>query len=565
MLKRPSAAERQAERERRRANFRARRLARGLPVRPKEINHTRIRHSKEPELLAKSVTRNFTKKFTISILTYCAVDHAKRCVDSVIRTTSPEDTEIILTANGNAAAEKLFNEYAQKHPHVRVVVNPENLGFIEPNRRAFEQAQGEFFVMLNDDCEVSPGWLHALHEPFIKYSETAAISGPQENASVLGPSFNGHRTKGSAFEYIEFSCAMLSTRVFDQLGLFSGDLEFAYGEDADCCLRARRAGKTLHLVQTKVHHVGHATSKHVPKTRASEESNHAKMMDRFDHYLRVRKFEYPIVIKRDGAMGDVFLVTPIIRAIKSLHPKSPIYFETACPEVLLNNPYIQSVGRNVGRSSEAQVFDLNMAYENRTNTHYVDAYADVLGVKPVSRVPEIYLTADDVSWGKKVPAKSVAIFPGPTRWDGRDWPIDRWQYIARLLRQSGYNVIVLGTKFIGHFEGCADLRSKTTIHQSAAIIKACDAMITIDSFPLHLAQAVGTPTLGLFGISAPEYVLTSDLAVGVCGDRSLENFGLRHKRPGVTYIPEGRETMESITVDQVIEGFRSLPERPIVT
>lgn len=516
----------------------------------------------EPEYVPKHSGRTFTKKFTVSILTYCAVAHARKCVESVVATTNPDETEIILTANGSAGATRLFSDFASKHPNIRVVVNHQNLGFIEPNNLAFAQANGEYFVMLNDDCEVEPGWLEALYDPFVKFSKTAAIAGPRENASALRPSLHGYRTRGDPFEYIEFSCAMLSTRVFDEIGLFSPDLEFAYGEDADCCLRARRAGKTLHLVNTKIHHVGNATSKHVQKTRQSEQLNHEKMKERFDHYLRVREFGYPIVIKRRGAMGDVFLTTALIRTLKKMNPLSPIRVETDCPQVFLNNPHVQAVGKRVEISRNAMVFDLNMAYENRTKTHYVDAYADILGIKPVSRTPEIFISQADELWGEKVPEKSVAIFVGPTGWQGRDWPIDRWEKVASYLKNSGFNVVLVGSKIVGNFDDCLDFRNKTTIHQSAAILRACDAVLTIDSFPVHLAQAVGTPTLCLFGISSPEFVLTSDCAVGLCGDRSLQLSGIRHGIMGMTYIPNGRETMESISVDSVIDAFHALPKRP---
>ena len=180
---------------------------------PTDRRHHQVKHAPpadnnikanlETELVPKSSGRIFTKKFTISILTYCAVDHAKRCVESVLATTNPLDTEIILTANGNKEATKLFDKFAQNNEHIKVVVNQDNLGFIEPNKRAFEAAQGEYFVMLNDDCVVEAGWLHGLQDPFLKYPNTAAISGPEDNASALKPSLNGFRTKGKiGFEYI---------------------------------------------------------------------------------------------------------------------------------------------------------------------------------------------------------------------------------------------------------------------------------------------------------------------------------------------------------------------------
>jgi ADP-heptose:LPS heptosyltransferase len=46
-----------------------------------------------------------------------------------------------------------------------------------------------------------------------------------------------------------------------------------------------------------------------------------------------------------------------------------------------------------------------------------------------------------------------------------------------------------------------DLSGKLTLVEMAAIAERCDLLIACDSPLLHLAAAVGTPTVGLFGLS----------------------------------------------------------------
>jgi ADP-heptose:LPS heptosyltransferase len=55
--------------------------------------------------------------------------------------------------------------------------------------------------------------------------------------------------------------------------------------------------------------------------------------------------------------------------------------------------------------------------------------------------------------------------------------------------------------------------------QGVALIAICDLMITIDSGPVHLAGAVGTPVIGLFGAVNPALRLPPESpAVGLVSD-----------------------------------------------
>jgi ADP-heptose:LPS heptosyltransferase len=45
--------------------------------------------------------------------------------------------------------------------------------------------------------------------------------------------------------------------------------------------------------------------------------------------------------------------------------------------------------------------------------------------------------------------------------------------------------------------------AKTTINQLAALIESCSVYISADSAPLHIAAAVGTPFVALFGPTEP--------------------------------------------------------------
>jgi heptosyltransferase-3 len=95
-----------------------------------------------------------------------------------------------------------------------------------------------------------------------------------------------------------------------------------------------------------------------------------------------------------------------------------------------------------------------------------------------------------------------------------------------------------------------DLCGITTIKQLAAISATSDLFIGVDSAPMHIAAAVGTPVIALFGP-------TGDLQWGPWGEQHVVFTKKMHCKPcpgsrcsGV----EVRKCLEEITMDEVIAG-----------
>lgn len=88
----------------------------------------------------------------------------------------------------------------------------------------------------------------------------------------------------------------------------------------------------------------------------------------------------------------------------------------------------------------------------------------------------------------------------------------RWPYFGHLAQQIAERcpVVIVGAhpddspaapEPLDHV--AADLRGLLPIRQSAAVVALAAAAVTNDSAPLHIAQAVGTPVIGLFGPTDP--------------------------------------------------------------
>lgn len=499
---------------------------------------------------------------TVSIVVFNNLHLTQRCMASVMR-SSPMPN-IILTDNAcvDGSAE-YFDALAERHPNVRVVHNNRNAGFIEPNLKALEMTETPFFVTLNNDCVVmSPDWIAKLTAP-LQTNHMAAISGPLSCASRLRNDLSGYRSTTEEPEYIEGSCMCVRVDLVRKHGLFSPDLQFAYGEDSDLGLRMRSLGYSIVTVDIDVQHEGGSTSSMVPDIKRYEEANHAVMIKRWKPYLESRVFSPPIVIRRQGAMGDVLLITPIIDAIAAKMPESRIWVETQAVDLFMHNPKVVGASRHAWSGGPHLLVDLDMAYENLPGIHLVEAYrqvasqaiGDELEIELVTNLP---LAANH--WTPNLPeGRWVAIHCENTTWPGKNWFSSNWAQLIDWLRAEGCKVCLVGASQDARVPVDLDLRVATSPLDLAAAIGECDLFIGHDSFPMHVAQSQGVPVVGLFGATLSKLILTNgSQAIGVQG--TGPDAGVRHKVAGQTFVQSDGASMRSITVEMVKEAVLKLSE-----
>lgn len=156
----------------------------------------------------------------------------------------------------------------------------------------------------------------------------------------------------------------------------------------------------------------------------------------------------------------------------------------------------------------------------------------------------------------------VALHPGGSpAWPTKRWLPDRWAKLCDALGASNVRVVLTGSAAelpLGR-RIAALTRAKpilamgqTTLVQLACLLRRCQALVTSDSAPLHVAAAVGTPVTALFGPTDPRRhsppaqqltVLRKDLPCSPC-------YG-RHCRI-LTHA-----CMKQITVEEVLAAARA--------
>lgn len=127
---------------------------------------------------------------------------------------------------------------------------------------------------------------------------------------------------------------------------------------------------------------------------------------------------------------------------------------------------------------------------------------------PLKKESQIWVDVLLRKSGIKVNDKLLGIHPGASC-PSKIWPNERFAQVAdKISGNFGFKtIIVAGTKDLRLAKEVENkmhtpvlnLSGRTSISQTASLIKRCSIFISNDSGPVHIAQAVGTPVISIFG------------------------------------------------------------------
>lgn len=219
-------------------------------------------------------------KYSVVIANMNLVEKLALCVGSIFAHT--KDFEIIIVDNGSTdGSQGYVQELKFRNPDkIKYHFFQENKGFAAANNIGIKMAEGDYIILLNNDCVVTPGWADRLAAAIEQGAgEHVGASGPMSNNSagrqMLGPvPWNGiqwldayandhyEKNKGKfSFAGRLFGwCICFKKSVLEGIGLL--DERFFPGgyEDNDICLRLALAGyKMVICIDTFIHHFGQQT------------------------------------------------------------------------------------------------------------------------------------------------------------------------------------------------------------------------------------------------------------------------------------------------------------------
>jgi heptosyltransferase II len=112
-----------------------------------------------------------------------------------------------------------------------------------------------------------------------------------------------------------------------------------------------------------------------------------------------------------------------------------------------------------------------------------------------------------------VQENTIALAPGSV-WATKRWGDDKFVELAGLLLEEDVHLVVIGgpsEREVGERialldpSRLTDLTGKTTLAEAAGVIAKCRLLIGNDSAPIHLATAVGTPSVVIYGPTVKEF------------------------------------------------------------
>lgn len=223
-------------------------------------------------------------KIAVVILNWNGRGMLERFLPSVVEYTQVE-AEVIVADNGSTDDSLQFLK--ENYPQIRVIAMDKNYGFAGGYNKALEQVEADYFVLLNDDVEVSPHWVKNVVSAMEMDTETA-IGQPKilmyddknrfEYAGAAGgwiDSYGYPFCRGRMFDIVEEdngqydqececfwatgAAMFVKAAVWKELKGLDEDF-FAHMEEIDLCWRAQNAGwKVKCYPQSKVWHVGGGT------------------------------------------------------------------------------------------------------------------------------------------------------------------------------------------------------------------------------------------------------------------------------------------------------------------
>lgn len=172
--------------------------------------------------------------------------------------------------------------------------------------------------------------------------------------------------------------------------------------------------------------------------------------------------------------------------------------------------------------------------------------------------------------GNGSPATLIAIAPG-ARWANKRWPAERFAQAANQLAAS-YNIqaVLIGGSadtdaclhVMQHLEvPVTNLAGKLSLVGSAAMLKQCSLLLTNDTGMMHMAQAVKTPVIAIFGPTTRELgffplpengsVAETKLYCRPCTQKGLDACPKQHFRCMLDIHPS---TVASLALEQLCKN-----------
>lgn len=293
----------------------------------------------------------------------------------------------------------------------------------------------------------------------------------------------------------------------------------------------------------------------------------------------------------NGIIGKIKLAN----RLKKMGFSKAFLFQNAFDAAFIT--YLARIPERIGYSRDARGFLLTEPIpfdRDDRKVHHIFYYLNLLkaiGIEADYSDPCIYLSIDErISARDKLLSLKRPILgmnPGATYGSSKRWFPDRFAEVASwFIKETGGSIAIFGSKnevdiaeeievklirswedknfFSGSLNSISfhvmNFAGKTSLRELISLISECDVLVTNDSGPMHIAYAVGTPLVAIFGSTDPELtgphkdgniVVKAEIECSPCFERVCNNKDMK--------------CMYAVTSDDVYLGIRDiLPNRRAV-
>lgn len=181
-----------------------------------------------------------------------------------------------------------------------------------------------------------------------------------------------------------------------------------------------------------------------------------------------------------------------------------------------SNPFLLKLKapHTVGtRTPDAEPLDRTLPYIY--SQHEVFRFLEVAGLAgagPESLEPHLEVTAQERDYGRRWLTEFkelLVLHPGATD-PRRRWPTSSFAAVARPAAEDGCRVLVVGDESdvgaaaeivrLADHKNVTSVAGELSLSELVGVLNAATVMVGNDSGPRHLAQAVGTPTVGIYWV-----------------------------------------------------------------
>lgn len=300
------------------------------------------------------LSRAVLPEVAVVILNYNGQTYLKQFLPFVLK-SDYKNVSIYVADNASTDNSK---EVLSDFPDIKTLFLPTNGGFAKGYNEALAKIDADYYVLLNSDVEVTPGWIEPIMKVFAEEPEVAVcqpkiLSFHQRDQFEYAGGAGGWLDqwgypfcRGRIFGQLEVdegqyddqaeifwasgAALFIKAPIFHQIGGFDPDY-FAHAEEIDLCWRIKRAGYVIKAVpESVVYHVGGGTLNYdTPRKVYLNFRNTLYNIVKNDPISKVL-WLVPLRLILDGLAGLLFLAQgklPLIASILKAHwdffPKLP--------------------------------------------------------------------------------------------------------------------------------------------------------------------------------------------------------------------------------------------------